>query len=390
MAAGKIDILVAQTPNLLQFNGGGTQYIIQTPSGVLYMVYVDTASDISFRKSSDGGFAWSNPTVISGAITATQLSVWYDRWSGLNTDLIHVVWSESAADAVTYRSIDAGNNDTLSATAIVYAGASTAAGGALSITRARGGNIGVAYMIDAGAERGFAKSTNGGTSFASSANPTEATQDQWILLPGWDADDQDLMMFFWDASANEISRKLYDDSANTWSETSIATGMTDLIAATAFPSFAATVDITNSQNILIAWSAVDTLNADLRCWTITETSITETTNIVQNSVDDQGLCSIAINTSNNAWYAYYAGKSDGSETFPTTLNIYRKISHDSGTTWSSEELITDPTINYTIRWLCSIPRFTGTNCVAFLNDQTLDELLVNVFFPVSTGRIVIT
>jgi len=342
----------------------GTHYLVQTPSNVLYCIHSDLNSDLSFKKSTDGGLSWSSPTVIfSGTLTA--FSVWYDRWSNITAGLIHCAYQESVTDDTLYRTIDTESSDALSTQTTIFAGASTAAGGALSICRARGGNVYCYTVIDAGAEGGFFRLPNAnvpnGAWDAARANPEAlATLDQVILVPGWAADNQDMMAFFWDASANEVSRYVHDDSANSWAETSIATSMTALSAGTASPNFAAAVDISNSRNLLVAWSNTDLLNADLRCWHITESAITEVTNIVLNSTDDQGLCAIAINTDNGYWYAFYCGKSDGSETWRTSLNVYYKVSQDSGSTWGEETKLSSFTFASNTLNLFVIPRFFGS------------------------------
>lgn len=377
----RADILVAQTTGLVQFNGGGINYIVQTPAGVLYFVYVDTGSDVAFRKSSNGGLTWTNPTVVFAG-TVTALSIWYDRWSDISAGLIHCVYAESVNDDILYRTINTESSDALSTQTSIFAGASTATGGWLSVTRARGGNVYCYGCIDAGAEGGFYRLPNAnvpnGAWDAARTNPEAlATTDQAILVPGFAADNQDIMCIFWDASANEISRYVHDDSGNSWAETSIATSMTDQAATVAFPHFDAAVDIANSQIILVAWSAIDTANADLRCWTITESAITETTtNVVLNSTDDQGLAAITLDTVTGYWWVFYGGKSDGSETFLTSINIYCKCSQDSGATWGPETLLT--TAANDITWLVTCPRYFGPPIVAYHNDIALDELCVNV------------
>lgn len=342
------------------FNGAGTGCLVKTPSGVWYVVYIEGASDVVFVKSTDGGLTWSATTSIFSG-TATAVSIWYDRWSNIAAGLIHVAWQESVTDDTLYRTINTESSDALSTQTTITTGASTLAGGFLSIARARGGNVYCRTQIDAGTEGGFfrlpnANVPNGAWDAARTINEAGATQDQMLLLPGWAADNQDMMAFFWDASADEISRQLYDDSANTWAETSIATLMVDQVATTAFPHFAAAVDITNSRNLLVAWSDIDLLNADLRCWHVTESAITEVANVVQNSTDDQGLCAIGINTANEDWYVFYGGKADGSETFPTAINIYYKVSIDDGATWGAENLLTNAARNTTCLFGC--PRFT--------------------------------
>ena len=385
----RLDQTLSNTAGLINFNGGGTIYTVQTPAGVLYQVYVESGSDVVFKKSTDNGLTWSDPvSVYAGTVTA--LAVWFDRWSNISAGLIHCAYSESATDDTLYRTINTESSDALSTQTVIFAGTSTATGGHLSITRAVGGNVYCKTVIDAGAEGGFyrlpaANVPNGAWDAARTVDETIATTDMMILLPDYDAaDNQDIMAIFWDASANEISRKLYDDSGNSWSETSIAGSMADQAATTAFPHFAVAMDIANTQHVLVAWSAVDTANADLRCWTVDASTITEVTNVVLNSVDDQGLAGIAIDTATGHWWVFYAGASDGSETFLTSVNIYCKVSQDGGSTWGPETRIT--TLPADITWLCTTPRFSsafGPPMVCYHNDTAvIDEIMVNSNLPI--------
>ena len=382
----RVDVSVAETlPST--FNGAGTHYIVQIPSGVLYVFYVDETNDPVFKKSLDGGFSWSDATVIFVG-TVTALSVWYDKWSGLSGGLIHCAYTESGGDDILYRSVDTENSDALGTQTTVFAGGTTLAGGALSISRARGGNLVVAGSIDAGTEDGAWESTDVGATWGSAiADPSEgATDDQYLLLPGWNADTQDVMLIFWDASNDELSVKRYDDSGDSWAETSIATGMVDRTAANDFPHFAACVDLANSRNIIVAWSDIDVANADLRCWIINDTTITETsTNVVLNSTDDQGFAAISIDTVTGLWTVIYAGKSDGSETFKTAINLYYKTSSDAGATWSAEipanSLVRGAT---TISWVVTVPRnyhYSVLPPVAYMRDLANNDVVVAVTLP---------
>jgi len=377
----RADVFVGATTSTPQFDGGGTQYLVKTPTNNLYYVYIDSVSDVVFKKSTDGGLTWNVTTVFAGSVTA--LSVWYDRWSDISAGLIHCAYSESATDDTLYCTINTESSDALSTQTVIFAGGTTAGGGQVSITRARGGNVYCRTCIDAGAEGGFfrlpsANVPNGAWDAARTINEALATQDMMILLPGWAADNQDIMAFFWDVGSNEISRQLHDDSANSWAETSIATGMTDQAAGTAFPHFAAAVDIANSRNLLVAWSAVDALNADLRCWHVTESAITEVTNVVLNSTDDQGLCAVGIETATNEWTVVYGGKSDGSETFLISVNLYYKVSKDSGVTWGPETLLTGSAKN--VKWLAMTPRFVGSFAASYMNTDA-SALFANVPLP---------
>src|SRR3972149_1845211 len=156
----RADVNVAATQTALeQFSGAGTQYLVQTSAGVLYLVYVDDTSDVSFKKSTDGGLSWTAPTEIFAG-TVTALSVWYDRWSNISAGLIHLAYTESGADDTLYRTINTESSDALSTQTTIRLGTATATGGGPPVCRARGGNVYCATMINAGTEGGFFRLPN--------------------------------------------------------------------------------------------------------------------------------------------------------------------------------------------------------------------------------------
>jgi len=330
-----IDLAVKTISGL--YTGGGTQYLVETPLGVQYRIYIDPNSDPVFDKSVDYGSTWSAITQLK-AITCTQIAVWYDRWTdptGTLGNLIHVVYTDSGADDVFYRTINTESGDALGTERTVFAGASTASGGALSVSRMIGGNVIIAGSIDAGVEVFAKKSSDYFASSSDISNPYEASPDKLILLPGWGADNQDAMCFYYDASASEVSVKYYDDSANSWSEASIATTITmPDHTSTTFGHWSATVDHANSRNVLTFWTNVDTAAASLKCFTVTQSSSTEVTAVVSSSTDDQGFCAISIFGS--SWYVWYCGSTDGADTYSFAMWLYYKVSTDSGSTWGSE------------------------------------------------------
>lgn len=370
---GTIKNILFNRENTAALARHGTNYTIETPTGIIYQIVNDSQmADVTWQKSVDYGLTWSNPVTLS-AIFCANLAVWADWWSGAGT-LIHIAYIDDNVGDVFYNNLDTAS-DTLSSRYTVFAGASSSASSTLSITRTRGGNLICGGCIDAGAEPFCYKSTDVGVNWTSIAAVSEATLDQLILLPGWAADTNDAMCFFYDDSATEISRKLYDDSANSWSEDSIATSIILPSPAGSYPNFNAAVDTANSQNILVAWSAVDTANADLRCWKVTEGAITEVTNVVLNSTDDQGCCAISINVNTNNWYVFYGGKSDGSETWNTAVNIYMKVSTDFGATWGSEIKLTNSTMY--LRNLFSPMRFYGNIMCRILHQSITNT--INIF-----------
>jgi hypothetical protein len=311
-------------------------------------------TDLHYTKSTDGGRSWEQPVSVFVG-TCEGFSVWYDRWTpGSSGDLIHFAYIEGGAvDDVLYRNLNT-TNDSLGTQTTIMAATSTVAGigQCISITRTRGGNLLVAVDIDGGTENQVSRSVDVGANWTTRTDAHEAgTGDFYLFAPGFAADNQDAMLIFWDRSADEISRKIYDDSANTWAETSIATSMVE--SSTFVPNFAIAIDPTNNKILLVAWSAVDTANADLRYWTIDESAITEGTNVVQNSTDDQGMCGISLDPVTGWITVYYGGKSDGSETFQTAIHIYYKVSRDGGTTWGPETRLTE--INRAYSWLIGCP-----------------------------------
>lgn len=340
------------------FQTNGHFKCVQTVDGAIYVFQISDVNALVYRKSTDGGLTWSLPVTIRTG-TETTFAVWYDRWSGIAAGLIHLAYTDSTPDDTFYRSIDTENSDSLSTETTIFAGTSAvAAGSGVSITRARGGYLYCWTLIDSGAEGGFFRSTDVGANWSSRTLPEAvAVNDTIVLLPGWAADNQDIMGFFWDASANEVSRYVHDDSANTWAETSIATSMVEDATASA-RNLGATVDLANSRNLLVAWTQSDLANADLRCWRVTESDITELTNVVQDSGDDQGYCDIGIQIDTGHWYAIYGGKSDGSETFATALKAYYKVSQDAGSTWGAETPISDRPAYAMLGAKCC-PRFVG-------------------------------
>jgi hypothetical protein len=355
--SSRADIIVAQTAGTSQFTGGGRNYLVQTPAGKFYLFFKTPAGYLHYRTSVNG-LVWSDSVAIDEGVTLTAISIWYDRWSGIDADLVHLAYIDSTADDVFYKNINLADNSQSGRT-VIFAGASTASGGCLSIARAIGGNIGCHFSIDAGAEDGFAKSTNVGASWAAAADSSEAvTGDQVILLPGHAVDTQDMMLIFWDASANEISYKLYDNSADSWAESSISTGMTDATPSTVLPMFSATVDLVNSLNILVAWSINNNNAAVLKCWTLTESAITEKTSPVADGNANQSMALVTLDTATGHWWVFYAGTEAGTDGYATTLQTYCKCSQDGGSTWGPERLLSTYGKTWFLHMLVA-PRYFG-------------------------------
>jgi hypothetical protein len=391
MSARAEPLITQVLPSQVFYNGAGTNYLVQTPAGVYYFVYINQNGTVGYKKSLDLGLTWSEQ-IVAVNVTASALSVWYDRWSAIAAGLIHIAVTESATDDTVYRTIDTESSDALSTQTVLFAGATTTTGGCLSITRARGGNVYCYTVIDNGVEGGFFRLPNAnvpnGAWDAARANPEAlGAGDMYALAPGFAADNQDILAIFVDASANQINRYVYDDSANSWAKTLIA-AMTETAATASYPHFTLTVDHTNSKLWVLFWSAVDTATADLKLYSIHETSIGigsfGSGTPVENSGDDQGLCAISIDVQADYKHVFYAGKTDGSETFPTSVNIYSNIQRGlSNQDWEHEQLITAEPAHY--RWMASCPiTYVGAPAIALLKDTPSgnnDDVTINIALP---------
>jgi len=346
-------LVLSQFSTNMNSQGYASNRPIQANNGHLYYFFVQAAaggtnaSDIVMAKSINGGINWTLTTINTGLNTA--VAVWYDRDSGLSSDYIHLACIDTTSDDVLYYNVNTASSDAVLGPATVLAGSTAVvAVGSLSIVRARGGNVYVAYMIDNPAvEYGFARmlSADVGAPVTFTARDDVYSvigadpADNIILMPSWAADANDIMAFFWDSSADTIFRLVYDDSATPgtqWASTSIATGQID--TTTTPKQWGATVDLTNSQNLLCAWGNLpdQTTGMTLSVWKVTESAIAETANkVFAGSVDDQGACSICI--VGTTWYVFYGGSVLGDEVAMNQVSINCKSTTDGGATaWGSE------------------------------------------------------
>jgi hypothetical protein len=345
-------VTVNATVNQNMFAMRGGPQMVETLSGVLYQLYIDAFSDLVYVKSTNGGLTWSNPVVLFAG-TVEQHAVWYDRWSGISADLIHYVYTESATnDDVFYRTINTASSDALSTqtTVMAFTSATAAGGGTLSLTRSRGGIVYCRACVDAGAEGGFAHLVNANVPNGAWASRTideaVADNDDIVLMPGFAADADDIIAIFLDASANTLSRKLFDASGNSWSESDINTGYTEPLPETHSSNFAVVPDLDNSQLYVVMWTQADLANADLLCYTVTESAITAVGDVITNSTDDQGMTALALDVNTGNLYCAYGGASGGAQTFPTAITFHYKVSTDSGATWGSEQSLDTPVDDY--------------------------------------------
>ncbi|KKL86886.1 hypothetical protein LCGC14_1940240, partial [marine sediment metagenome] len=195
------------------------------------MFYVDGTTTLVYRKTTDGGASWGGKVTVASGGALNKFSVWYDRWtSGDDGTLIHIAFVRNSGDGTFYRNLDT-STDTFGilATVAAYLNGSLVSAytnTCCAITKARGGNLYIAYNVDAAPEEGFYRSIDAGASWVSRALVTEGVlTDKYFLLPGNEADNQDVWCIYWDRTATELSLKTYDDSGDSWSEQAILAGV---------------------------------------------------------------------------------------------------------------------------------------------------------------------
>lgn len=368
-------------------DGAGTNYIVQTISGSLYSFYggLNTSPDFfGYQKSTNNGYTWSDTVLIAGSFNFVNAAIWYDRWSSLNSDLIHIVYQDNTNDDVFYRTLNT-SNDTLSSPVTIYNGStSTSNNYVLSVTRAKGGNIAVVFNANPDGttnEKGLAISSSVWNVYTGSSlrNPfrNESTFGQAIILPEQgSSDNQDLCLIHWDRSAATLTKQHWDNSALTWITSSISTGMTFQNASNVFPIMSAVPDNANNQNILIAFKSPNAGGNRLQCWTLTSSSITAKTDVISSATSAQGACALSLDTTSDTWYAYYNGLTNSFGSLG--VNIFYKASTNQGTTWSSEIPLTTDVPTYmsssnnnnfgSFKLLAPIPLTSNLNPIIFFGE----------------------
>jgi hypothetical protein len=360
--------------------------LIRTGPATLYAVTVSRQTGtavVHWRKSIDNGATWITGGQV-GTLSVVAFAVWFDQWTpGDSGTKIHIWHIETDLDDVRYNSLDTAT-DTVSSVVTVAALASATTAAYLSGCKARGGNLYVAFDIDGGTETGFYRSTDGGAVFGARTNVNEGgAGDLYQLVPGNYADSQDIDAVFWDASADELSLKTHDDSANSWAEASISTGMVEVAKATCSPQFSSMVRHSDGHLIVLAWNGHDTGTDDLKCWDINGSgSITAKTDVITNVDDCQGAL-LFIDQSTDDLYAFYLGKSDGSETVGTSVGVYGKRSTDGGATWGTEFSLGYDLADYD--WIGGVPSYASPIFNVIVSNDGRDELLVFCRFP-NLGR----
>lgn len=298
-----------------------------------YFFFIDSASDLHYRVTTDSGATWGTEATIRTG-TLEVFSIWFDKWTKDDTGTqIHIVYVDADDDNITYNSLDT-SDDSLGGDVISFNGASADLGGWLvncvSIVKSRGGIVYIGGWIDNDGENDFAKATMSGgvaTSFTSKAGVNDANGvDRIMFLPGNDADDDDIWCVYQDASANSLTLKVYDQSANTWSESNSIESITE---NTGFFGFDCMQRHSDGHVILINWNNHIQSAADLACFDITNiTTWSQKTDVITNDSTYSSCLALMINQQNDDLYVAFS-------TATTSGSIQYKKSTDGGGAWGS-------------------------------------------------------
>lgn len=336
---------------MLNGQARGMRALVFVSTQIGYMFGINGDSDLDYMKTTNGGKTWAAAVdVFTGSVDS--FDVWYDQWTPGDTGrIIHIAYTENGTDDVVYTSLNT-VDDTQTADVDVFAGASAvlARGVFTSITKARGGNLYVAFDMDAGAETGLYRSTDNGVTWASRTNPIEATLDQAMLFPANAGDPQDIWMLYDDDSATQLTIKTHDDSANTNSESA---GLTFDNQATDFTGqygFSGSIRHQDGNLIFAFFNAYDAAGTDFLCYQWDGTTLTALTALTTD-IDDMYYPSVYLNQDQpDNIYIAYIGKSDGTETLGTTAGVYYALSTNRGVSWTKDIAVSSATGDWRQTW----------------------------------------
>lgn len=383
-----VDIVVDTAAIFNQSSRTYSRQIVGINPNIHYAIYVDTAADLVFSKSSDGGLTWSAETSIHAG-TVVKYNIWHDRWTPDDSGtLIHIILldAEVALNSLSYYTLDT-NDDTLSVevevdTPVVSSTVSYFVN-QISIAKARGGNLLVQFWGNAIGSRGCFRSVDGGASWVARADAAIDNDSDYIMMfPGNEIDDQDMWLFYFDFSSKDVLLKTYDDSANSWSDTLI---VTPVFENNFIWQFAGAIRHSDGHLLLAIWTEMDDPTADILTFDINgAASIIARTNVITNQ-SESGCACISINQQNDDVYVGYL---KGGVWNATVDSVYKK-STDGMSTWEAEQAMSENAAD-DYRSMSSTLSI-GDNGGKFLPmwfNTDLDDLLVNVNNAVTIEPIV--
>lgn len=343
-----VDLVIAT--DAIAGNARQMRSVVFVSKDIGYLFYTNDLADIGYVKTTNGGLTWGSFVTIN--VNAIAFDCWYDQWTPGDTGRdIHMWYFGTAADNVIYNRLNTANG-VLAGEVVVFAGA-TAAGGRgtfVSGAKMRGGNLLVAFDLDAGVEHGTYRSIDNGVTWTARTDLIEATIDQCFVFPANAADPNDGWFLYQDASTDELTIKTHDDSANTNSESAALTMVEEGTDATGQYGFSGSIRHSDGHLIFAFFNAYDSATGDFLVYDWDGTTATALTAITTD-IDDMYYPSVYLNQDQPDYiYIGYVGKSDGLEALTTGVGVYYALSKDRGVTWTKDIAYSTSVTDYRQSW----------------------------------------
>src|SRR3990167_10744708 len=141
----------------------GMRAVVFVSRDIGYVFGINGDSDLDYMKTTNGGLTWGAATdVFTGTVEA--FDIWYDQWTPGDTGRIIHIWyiQGGTGDEILYTQLNTTNDVQTDITVVSLTSTVAGRGQFVSGTKARGGNLYVAYGIDAGAELDMYSSIDNG------------------------------------------------------------------------------------------------------------------------------------------------------------------------------------------------------------------------------------
>ncbi|MGH9910315.1 MAG: hypothetical protein ACRD32_06705, partial [Nitrososphaerales archaeon] len=359
---------ISATQNTEHLKSG--KHIVTVNSTHAYSFFLDVGDDINYTSTTDGGATWTAGVDIPlGAFQG--LAVWYDRWTpNDNGDLIHIAYYDTAGDKIFYTQFNASTNTAVASNIDTVVNENACAGSCLGVLSGTGVN-----------DIAVTKSTNGtifvGTVDAllplGSLSPIRKCSSGCTATTGWksagipttpwiDADNGDhsiVMLPLSNSSIVVISNDVLSDllefstfnyaSNGNWTAwTTIAPSIID--NTNAQHSLSGTVKLSNNDlYVSVVFNTNTTDSSEINVFKYnTSKSWTRLTDPWDNGTDTTSKIidsSIGIDANSGHLYVTYIREANGAAP-PTDRDVYYKVSTDDGSTWSTEQRVSDSSEYY--------------------------------------------
>lgn len=381
-----VNLSSAAFANIQQSAGLGGPFWVST---VIGYGFVQGGSDaqrgtVDIYKTSDGGDSWGLVDTIDPASNNfTHWAFWADfQTPGDLGNLIHAVTIRDlgASSEIYYYSFDP-DTDQFSSPTTIATGLNGAVNSEqdfdISMAKAVSGRFLVAGKDDGDSSFAyFADDPTGSwTSCAAPPYGNDETADTCKLYPANLADPDDMWGLFSDASAAQLLLATFDASGDSWSTVVIGACVGEGTSYKA--QYDGAVRHSDGHLLVVAWSELDTVTADLASWDITDAAtITAKADLISNK-DDAANVSILIEPDTEAVDVVYIGSDTGLESLLSTVGVYYKRSTDGMASWGSEQTYGATTDDYRYVTAGAVMPLGGGRFQPLVFNEDLADAFVN-------------